>query len=127
MWDRQALQQKRAHPREEGGAEARSEYRVIETFHDTSLIEVKLETGKRNQIRLQARLHGHPLVGERLYVDEAKLERPISFERQALHAFRLTLLHPIDGRVLRFERLPSGRVSPGNGPSQRWGLFRDSL
>jgi 23S rRNA pseudouridine1911/1915/1917 synthase len=102
-WDQQTLQQKRAHPREAGGREARSDYRVIESFRETSLIEVRLVTGKRNQIRLQARLHGHTLVGERLYIDDAEVATQVSFPRQALHAFRLGFLHPIDNRPLSFE------------------------
>jgi 23S rRNA pseudouridine1911/1915/1917 synthase len=102
-WDQKALVQKRAHPHEEGGREARSDYQVIESFRDTSLIEVRLVTGKRNQIRVQARLHGHTLVGERLYVEGSDTRRSIPFPRQALHAFRLTILHPIDLHPLSFE------------------------
>jgi 23S rRNA pseudouridine1911/1915/1917 synthase len=102
-WDQKALVQKRAHPREEGSRSARSDYRVIESFRDTSLLEVGLVTGKRNQIRVQARLHGHTIVGERLYVEGSETRRSIPFPRQALHAFRLTFLHPITGRPLRFE------------------------
>ena len=44
--------------------DAECAYRVLERFADTSLIEVRLHTGKRNQIRIQARLRGHTLVGE---------------------------------------------------------------
>ena len=53
-----ALIQKETHPRDPRAAEAISEYRVVETFEATSLIEVRLTTGKRNQIRIQARLRG---------------------------------------------------------------------
>jgi len=102
-WDPEALQQKRAHPREASAREARSTYRLVEAFANTSLIEVRLITGKRNQIRLQARLHGHPLVGERLYIDPSTIARPVVFDRQALHSFQLGFLHPIDSRPLRFE------------------------
>ena len=41
---------------------------MIEAFRGASLIEVRLVTGKRNQIRLQARLRGHTLVGEQRYI-----------------------------------------------------------
>jgi 23S rRNA-/tRNA-specific pseudouridylate synthase len=64
---------------------------------------VRLHTGKRNQIRLQARLRGHPLVGERRYVYDSNELRPIAFARHALHAYRLVFRHPMDGRELRFE------------------------
>jgi 23S rRNA pseudouridine1911/1915/1917 synthase len=101
-WDSTALVQKKTHPRDPRGKEAVSEYRVVESFEQTSLIEVKLRTGKRNQIRLQARLHGHTLVGERRYVFGPEELRPIAFNRQALHAERLTLWHPLEGRSVQF-------------------------
>jgi 23S rRNA pseudouridine1911/1915/1917 synthase len=103
VWDDAALIQKETHPRDPRAKEAISAYRVIESFRDASLIEVKLHTGKRNQIRLQARLRGHTLVGERRYVFGPDQLRPIEFPRQALHACRLTFAHPRDGRPMRFE------------------------
>src|SRR5437764_715447 len=63
-WDERAMIQKDTHPRDPRAAEAVSRYRVVETFRDASLLEVALVTGKRNQIRLQARLRGHTLIGE---------------------------------------------------------------
>ena len=103
VWDRKALIQKRTHPRDPQGAEAVCGYSVVEQFRDASLLEVRLETGKRNQIRIQARLHGHTLVGERRYVFGPGQLRPIPFARQALHAHRLAFRDPVDGRELRFE------------------------
>ena len=103
VWDDEALIQKETHPRDPRAKEAISEYRVIESFRDTSLIEVRLYTGKRNQIRLQARLRGHTLVGERRYVFGPDHLRPIDFPRQALHAYRLTFNHPRDGQPMQFE------------------------
>jgi 23S rRNA pseudouridine1911/1915/1917 synthase len=108
VWDRHALVQKETHPRDPLGKAALSEYRTVETFRDTSLIEVRLITGKRNQIRLQARLRGHTLVGEQRYIYGPQSLRPLAFPRQALHAWRLAFAHPADGRRLRFEApLPS--------------------
>jgi 23S rRNA pseudouridine1911/1915/1917 synthase len=103
VWDRKALIQKRTHARDPQAAEAVCDYRIVETFRDTSLLEVRLETGKRNQIRIQARLRGHTLVGERRYVYGPETLRPIAFPRQALHAYRLAFRHPVDGRAMRFE------------------------
>ncbi len=60
-------------------------------------------TGRRNQIRLQARLRGHTIVGEQRYIYGADTLRPIAFPRQALHAYRLAFKHPRDARPLRFE------------------------
>jgi len=103
VWDRKALIQKRTHRRDPAGAEAVCDYRVVEELRDASLIDVRLQTGKRNQIRIQARLRGHTLVGERRYVFGPDALRPIDFPRQALHAYRLAFRHPVDGREMRFE------------------------
>lgn len=107
-WDEKALIQKETHPRDPRGQEALSHYAVLETFSGTSLIEVTLHTGRRNQIRIQARLRGHTLVGEPRYIYGPGTLRPIDFGRQALHARRLAIRHPTDGRALEFEApLPS--------------------
>ena len=103
VWDERALIQKETQPRDPRGQQAISEYRVVDRYGETSLIEVRLVTGKRNQIRLQARLRGHTLVGEQRYVFGPPERRPIDFARQALHAARLTITHPATGRALRFE------------------------
>jgi 23S rRNA pseudouridine1911/1915/1917 synthase len=103
VWDKTALIQRETHPGDPRGKEAIAEYRVIESHEDTSLIEVRLRTGKRNQIRIQARLRGYTLVGEQRYIYGPEAIRPIDFPRQALHARRLTFRHPADHRELRFE------------------------
>ena len=103
VWDDRAMVQKETHPRDPNAKEAISRYRVLERFAATSLIEVQLETGKRNQIRLQARLRGHTLVGEQRYVYGPEHLRSVDFNRQALHAHQLAFRHPQDGRELRFE------------------------
>jgi 23S rRNA pseudouridine1911/1915/1917 synthase len=103
VWDQKALIQKETHPRDPHGKDALCRYATLEVFSTTALLEVQLETGKRNQIRLQARLRGHTLVGERRYVYGPESLRPIVFPRQALHAYRLEFLHPASGAPLRFE------------------------
>jgi 23S rRNA pseudouridine1911/1915/1917 synthase len=103
VWDEKVLIQKETHPRDPKGMDAVSHYKVLERFRTSSLVEVRLETGKRNQIRIQARLRGHTLVGERRYVYGPDELRPIQFERQALHAYRLAFQHPASGELLRFE------------------------
>jgi 23S rRNA pseudouridine1911/1915/1917 synthase len=62
---------------------------------------VRLRTGKRNQIRIQAARRGHALIGERQYISAAHA-RTHELARQALHAHRLGFQHPIDGRPLSF-------------------------
>jgi 23S rRNA pseudouridine1911/1915/1917 synthase len=106
VWDEKALIQKETHPHDRGGTEAVSDYRVLESFRATSLVQVRLQTGRRNQIRIQARLRGHTLVGEKRYTYGPDALRTIQFERHALHAYQLAFEHPGDGRPLEFEAPP---------------------
>lgn len=97
--------------------EAITRYEVIEVFarHHVSKLRLRLESGLKHQIRIQAAQRGMALLGDRLYHAGTRkaLERkggkaPFGCQRQALHAAVLGLLHPSDGRSLRFEsRLPS--------------------
>ena len=64
-WDEKRLIQKITHPKDRNASEAVSHYRTLEVLRGASLIEVKLHTGRRNQVRIQARLRGHTLVGEK--------------------------------------------------------------
>lgn len=100
VWDSERLRQRRARsPEEAGAAVARASYRVLEAHRLASIVEVRLETGLRNQIRLQAALAGCPLVGERLYLPAGWTPRepPLRFGRQALHALRVVFPHPSTG------------------------------
>jgi 23S rRNA pseudouridine1911/1915/1917 synthase len=103
VWDDEALIQKATHPADPRASDARCEYAVLERFDGASLIQVTLITGRRNQIRLQARLRGHTLVGEQRYTFGPEHLRPIEFPRQALHAWRLAVSHPSGGRPMQFE------------------------
>jgi 23S rRNA-/tRNA-specific pseudouridylate synthase len=103
VWDGKALIQKDAHPKDPRAAEAISRYLVVEAFESASLVEVRLHTGKRNQIRLQARLRSHTLVGEVRYTYGPDALRPIPFGRQALHAWRLGFTHPVAQKPMLFE------------------------
>ena len=103
VWSTKALIQRPARPREDRSTEAISDYRVVEAFAEASLIEVRLRTGRRNQIRLQAQLRGHSLVGEKRYADGGDTPASIRFKRQALHAFRVAFNHPVSGTRLELE------------------------
>ena len=103
VWDRKALIQKETHPNDPRAAEAISHFTVLETFASSSLLEIRLRTGKRNQIRIQARLRGHTLIGEARYTYGPDHLRPIPFKRQALHAWRLGFRHPADKKLMKFE------------------------
>jgi 23S rRNA pseudouridine1911/1915/1917 synthase len=76
------------------GKPARTRYRVLERFAGATLLSVRLETGRTHQIRVHLRAIGHPLMGDPTYGKRgAKLE----LSRQALHAARLALIHPVRG------------------------------
>jgi 23S rRNA pseudouridine1911/1915/1917 synthase len=83
-------------------------YRVLRRMSDTTLVEATLETGKRNQIRVQFADAGHPILGDPRYKTErAKHPRWIR-KRIALHAQSLSFEHPVSGEEVRFESpLPS--------------------
>lgn len=103
-WDPESLRQRKAHVSDVRAKEAVAEYRVLEQFAEAALVEVSLVTGKRNQIRVQAAMRGHPLLGERQYrfgvpPEPAGLPRA---DRQALHAWKLGFVHPSTGRPVQF-------------------------
>jgi 23S rRNA pseudouridine1911/1915/1917 synthase len=77
-------------------------YKVVETLRPSaSLVEIDLETGRYNQIRLHFAAINHPLVGERKYARGK--DSPVRFRRVALHAWRIALAHPKTAVPLRVE------------------------
>lgn len=88
----------------QGGREARTHYTVRERFNRCTLVECRLETGRTHQIRVHMASIGHPLVGDPAY-GKSKSGDPWldAFPRQALHAFRLALIHPDSGVEMAWE------------------------
>jgi 23S rRNA pseudouridine1911/1915/1917 synthase len=77
------------------GREARTHYAVRERFAPATLVECRLETGRTHQIRVHMTSIGHPLVGDAVYGKRKSADARLdSFGRQALHAWRLALVHP---------------------------------
>ncbi|HEU4951053.1 MAG TPA: RluA family pseudouridine synthase [Holophagaceae bacterium] len=74
----------------EGAQAAVTHYRVVERLPGHTVVEVELETGRRNQIRVQFADRGFPLLGDQVYGEESPL-----IDRQALHAEVLGVKHPV--------------------------------
>ena len=70
-------------------------YAVEDRLKGASLVRVSLVTGLQNQIRVQMAAIGHPIIGDKKYNPEEKLERRIT--RVALHAAHLEFIHPRSG------------------------------
>jgi 23S rRNA pseudouridine1911/1915/1917 synthase len=97
----------------EDGKHAVTYYRLEQRFKRHTLVRVKLETGRTHQIRVHmAHIH-YPLVGDQVYGGRfqmpadcsEKLEQALrSFKRQALHAAKLGLEHPVSGEYCEWEQ-----------------------
>jgi 23S rRNA pseudouridine1911/1915/1917 synthase len=83
------------------GRSARTRYRVLERYARQTLLECSLDTGRTHQIRVHLAHIGHPLVGDPSYGGRGARE-PL-LPRQALHAHRLGLLHPVSRQPLQWE------------------------
>jgi 23S rRNA pseudouridine1911/1915/1917 synthase len=80
------------------GDEAITHYKVLKRTTEYSLLEVKLQTGRKNQIRVHMKDIGHPIVGDKKYGSRAN---PIG--RTGLHARILSFIHPVTGSEIRYE------------------------
>lgn len=96
------------------GKPAVTHFRILERFQGFTYLEVSLETGRTHQIRVHLSHEGYSLLGDPVYgkrfpkktqlaLEAEVFERLRAFKRQALHAFRLRLEHPDDGRECAFE------------------------
>lgn len=92
---------------EGNGKEAITRYRLLRSNGHYSLLELDLETGRKNQIRVQMQSIGHSIAGDYKYGAETD---PAG--RLMLHARRLFFIHPVTGEEMRFEtRIPDAFVS----------------
>jgi 23S rRNA pseudouridine1911/1915/1917 synthase len=81
-----------------GGREARTDFGVVATRAGFAALRCELHTGRTHQIRVHLASRGHPLVADALYGGRPAL----GLHRQALHAWRLELAHPVTGATLVF-------------------------
>ena len=90
------------------GRQAITRILSVEPLGGVSLVRVAIDTGRTHQIRVHLSETGHPVVGDALYGGARKSVPPrlaaiARIARPFLHAARLTLAHPADGRTLSFE------------------------
>ena len=86
---------------EKGGRHAVTHWQIHQRFGNYSLIHFKLETGRTHQIRVHAASMGCPIVGDPLYSRGKTLN--VKMPGQALHAWRLTLRHPVSDEMIQAE------------------------
>lgn len=93
-----------------GGKPSRTHFRTVGSTlwqrQPVSAIQCDLETGRTHQIRVHCAATGHPLLGDPVYGrvrgQRSTLPLPGDFSRQALHAWRLGLVHPVTGRHMQW-------------------------
>jgi len=96
----------------EDGKDAVTHYRVIDRFAHHTHVKAILETGRTHQIRVHMSYIDHPLIADPMYggkirfpkkADEQLKDALKGFKRQALHAKKLTLTHPISGEEMSWK------------------------
>lgn len=85
-------------PSDNGGQKAVSHYKVVKSNKNYSLVDLTLETKRKNQLRVQMQSIQHPIVGDKKY---GASENPI--KRIALHGYNIVMKHPITGEVMEFK------------------------
>jgi 23S rRNA pseudouridine1911/1915/1917 synthase len=81
-------------------------WKVLKQFPRAAWVECRLATGRTHQIRVHLTHLGHPLLGDLVYRGKHQPQGLPAFQRQALHAVRLGLVHPISGESLEWEVPP---------------------
>lgn len=82
------------------GKLAVTDYKVVKRFQGFTLCRFDLGTGRTHQIRVHAKYLGHPVVGDTVY---GLKKQKFKLNGQLLHAFRLSLVHPVTGGEMTFE------------------------
>ncbi len=84
-----------------------TKYKVIKSSRDNALLEIALETGRKHQIRVHLSGIGHPVAGDQKY---GAITDPL--KRLALHASRLSFIHPLTKKRMDFESRPPHAFEP---------------
>ena len=89
------------------GKESITNYRVIKEISEYSLLDVNIETGRKNQIRVHMKDLGHNIIGDDRY---GATKNPLN--RLGLHAYSLEFVHPVKKKMMKFEaKMPTEFVS----------------
>jgi 23S rRNA pseudouridine1911/1915/1917 synthase len=86
----------------DGGRHSVTHYDTLDAFVGSTLLEIKLETGRTHQIRVHMAAIKHPCVGDPTYGADPVLAARLGLERQWLHAVRLGFTHPMSGEQVEF-------------------------
>lgn len=94
----------------ENGETAISHFEVLERFENYTKVKYILETGRTHQLRVHSKYIGHPILGDTLYGKACPL-----IQRQALHAYKITFIHPISKKQIILETsLPKDMITLEN-------------
>ncbi len=85
-------------PKDNGGQKSITHYKTLSSNKKYSLLSLKLDTGRKNQIRVHMESLKHPIVGDKKY---GSTQNPL--RRMALHAYELSFKHPITGMHYEFK------------------------
>ncbi|NHC36311.1 RluA family pseudouridine synthase [Scytonema millei] len=96
-------------PVEKGGRAAITHWQVKERLGNYTLVHFQLETGRTHQIRVHSAHIGHPIVGDPIYGSGRSVG--VNLSGQALHAWRLTLQHPVTGEAIEVTATPSAEFN----------------
>jgi len=96
---RHRVHRKRMAIAREGGREAKTDFKVVRSGGEASLLECRLHSGRTHQIRVHLQHFGHPILGDVVYGGR----RTGNFSRQMLHAWKLGLDHPRTKERMHFE------------------------
>ena len=82
---------------DKNGQTAITDYKVLSEYANFSIVECHLQTGRTHQIRVHMSAIGHPLLGDTLYGNSSNL-----INRQALHSYKISFIHPITKQSVTF-------------------------
>ena len=88
------------------GASSVTHYELIKNYDNFCLVKFILETGRTHQIRVHSKYIGHPILGDTLYGKSSNL-----INRQALHAYKINFVHPINNKKIEIISKPPKDIS----------------